>query len=271
MAGYAQFTRPNLFLFLEVKWSQNYFFKPWQKLCDMHIESMKIWTFIDTHKHHHSSSEDQGTTLTDSVTDLHFVEGLATKLPRETFNIEHPSIWPRHRELSTHWALQLLLAWNHELTAVTPGLHAHTHVWTPQALGRVLWWDQTVIGLVGSRQADLHLAASAAEAVVRLRPLGNTTADQRSLPTATHASYFVRMCTKQNFQRDVGRRSVSSRAHAVRRTTAAAEIIDSIYLRKFRRYILSMPKLPISLYVTSSLTIFCCHSVYSQELIEAPK
>ena len=51
MAGYAQFTRPFpliFFLFLEVKWSQNYFFKPWKKLCDMHVESMKIWTFIQT-------------------------------------------------------------------------------------------------------------------------------------------------------------------------------------------------------------------------------
>lgn len=38
-----------------------------------------------------------------------------------------------------------------------------------------------MIGLVGSRQANSHLVASAAGAVVRLRPAGNTTADQRKV------------------------------------------------------------------------------------------
>ena len=80
-------------------------------------ENMNIHT--DTHKHHHNCSGHH--TQTRPYTDLHFVEGLATKLPRETFNIEHPSTWPRHRELSTHWALQLLLAWNHEFDRGDPG------------------------------------------------------------------------------------------------------------------------------------------------------
>ena len=177
---------------------------------------LRVWKYTDTHKQLPQQFRGSGHhTQTRPYTDLHFVEGLATKLPRETFNIEHPSTWPRHRELSTHLALQLLLAWNHELTAVTPGLHAHTHVWTPQALGRVLWWDQTVIGLVGSRQADSHLAASVAEAVVRLRPAGNTTADQRSLPYRHARLLLCAHVHETNFQRDVERRCVCSRAHGM--------------------------------------------------------
>ena len=173
---------------------------------------LRVWKYEHLYRHPQTLPQQfRGSghhTQTRPYTDLHFVEGLATKLPRETFNIEHPSTWPRHRELSTHWALQLLQAWNHELTAVTPGLHAHTHVWTPQALGRVLWWDQTVIGLVGSRQADSRLAASVAEEVVRLRPAGNTTADQRSLPYRHARLLLCAHVHETNFQRDVERRCV---------------------------------------------------------------
>ena len=97
---------------------------------------------------------------------------------------------------------------DHELTAVTPGLHAHTHVWTLRALGRVLWWDEMWLdSLVRGKLTH----TSAAVAVVRLRPAGNTTAYQRKVYlTLTHASNFVRMCTKQNFQRD-GRRPAAKR------------------------------------------------------------
>lgn len=231
MAGYAQFTRP-FFLFCFVfrgEMVTKLLFKTmtetvWHACWE--YENMNIHT--DTHKHHHNCSGHY--TQTRPYTDLHFVEGLATKLPRETFNIEHPSTWPRHRERSTHWALQLLLAWNHELTAVTPVRHAHTDVWTPQALGRVLWWDQTVIGLVGSRQADSHLAASVAEAVVRLRPAGNTTVDQRSLPYR-HARLLL--CahvheTKLSAGCRAARRSKRELPRACGRKNIRAEITPSL-------------------------------------------
>ena len=94
------------------------------------------------------------------LTDLHFVEGLATKLPRETFNIEHLSPWPRHTESCPHTG-HFSCFWHGPWTdRGDPGpTCAYACVDTTSAgESAVVRWD--VIGLVGSRQANSHQRSS---------------------------------------------------------------------------------------------------------------
>jgi len=239
MTGYAPFTRPLPLIFFVFRG---------EMVTKLHFKTMTetvwhaCWEQPGKYEHsvyRHPQTSPQHVQFRGSG---HHTQTLLTftslRVWRPNFLVRHLILNIFHPDRDTPRAVHTLgtsaaSGMDHELTAVTPGLHAHTHVWRLRALGRVLWWDQTVIGLVGSQQANWHLAAGA---VVRLRPAGNTTADQRKVYlTVTHASNFVRMCTKQNFQRDVRLRSVSSRAPTITN--------------------------PVSLFITLCWTSFYCHSV----------